>query len=232
MGSFRPCYTVWAFCLPTTSTWLTMFSWESLPIETWSEILYFVASSGLENLAMVCETCSQLMSIARPMLYRDLTLKTSTEGIEPNLSAADTFSLLARDVDLARSVRTLTLDAAAESEFEITDTPILVHTASLKNMSLLKRLTILGNVFREADDDMKAEFIEALCCLPVKELHFPSPFCFYPFSPDQFGRIVNLKSIECYSQIDYHGESSCFVICIFLDFLPRGFCPTMPTIAL
>ncbi|KAF7360548.1 WD-REPEATS-REGION domain-containing protein [Mycena venus] len=143
----------------------------SLPPETWLEIAHFVKSYSLENLADLSLASSRLMSIARPVF-----------------------------------VRTLTLDATEEEEYEIVDTPILVDTASLRNMSQLKRLRILGRVFIRADEDLKEGYIEALCGLQLEELSFPWPYCFYPFSEDQFKRITDLKSIECYSEVDYHED--------------------------
>ncbi|KAJ7077594.1 hypothetical protein C8R43DRAFT_356396 [Mycena crocata] len=184
-----------------------MSNWMSLPVETWLEISTLVRSSSVRDLADLCLACSQLMSIARSVLYCDLTLKTTFE-VEPNLAALETFTLLTRDVDLARSVRKLTLDGG-EEEFEINDTPILVHIASLKNMSQLKELTIIGDIFRCADEDMKAQFIETLKGLPLEELNFlPPGRCFYWFSEDQFAQIRNLKRIHCYSEIDEHGAFS------------------------
>ncbi|KAJ6588345.1 hypothetical protein B0H19DRAFT_1098860 [Mycena capillaripes] len=181
-----------------------MASWTLLPVEIWLEISHFVRSSGLRNLANLSHTCSQLALIARPILYSDLTLNTVTQELERNLSAAHTFSLLARDVYLARSVRSLTLDGRAEA-YEINETPILVHPASLRNMSQLRQLTIIGRVFDKADEDLKMAFIQALCGLPLEGLSIPSPGgCFYMFSEDQFGQIANLKSIKCYSDIDEH----------------------------
>ncbi|KAJ7146421.1 hypothetical protein C8R44DRAFT_757390 [Mycena epipterygia] len=178
-----------------------MANWMSLPVETWLEISNIVRFSSVQDLADLCLTCSQLMSIARPILYCDVILSTIAD-LEPNLAALETFSLLARDPDLARSVRKLTLDAAAE-ELEYNDTPILVDIASLKNMTQLKTLTIIGEVFRHAGEAMKSEFIETLGGLPLEELSFPGPGgCFYHFSEEQFAQIANLKSIECYSEID------------------------------
>ncbi|KAJ7696734.1 hypothetical protein B0H17DRAFT_1052851 [Mycena rosella] len=181
-----------------------MSVWMSLPVETWLEISHLVRSSSLQDLADLCLTCSQLMCIARPILYCDVTLMSTAE-VEPNLAAAATFSLLARDEDLARSVRKLTLDAAEDQELDINQTPILVHIASLKNMTQLKSLTATGAIFRYADEDLKAEFIETLSGLPLEEINFPCPGdCFYHFSEDQFAKIANLKSIACYSENDEH----------------------------
>ncbi|KAJ7447210.1 hypothetical protein FB451DRAFT_1290673 [Mycena latifolia] len=179
-----------------------MSNWMSLPVETWLETSHLIRSSSTRDLADLCLTCSQLMSIARPILYSDLTLKTTFE-VEPNLSAADTFSLLARDEDLARSVKKLTLDGS-EEELEINDTPILVHIASLRNMKQLKSLKIIGAIFLHADENLKAEFIEVLTGLSLEELSLPSPTSFYHFSEDQFAQIANLKSIEAHSEIDLH----------------------------
>ncbi|KAJ6601117.1 hypothetical protein DFH09DRAFT_1270962 [Mycena vulgaris] len=180
-----------------------MAHWMSLPVETWLEISHFVRSSTLRDLADLCLTCSHLMAIARPILYCEVTLMTTFE-VEPNLAAAETFSLLARDAELARSVKKLTFDAA-EEELEINDTPILVHIPSLRSMTQLKSLTIIGDILRYADEDLKAEFIDALKGLPLEELIFKAPGgCFYWFSEDQFAQIANLKSIECYSEVDQH----------------------------
>ncbi|KAJ7744698.1 hypothetical protein B0H16DRAFT_989137 [Mycena metata] len=176
-----------------------MVDWTSLAVEIWVEIATLLPSSDLVDLV---PTCSQLTSITRPILYRDLRLTTIFE-VEPNLAAADTFALLTRDAELARNVRTLTLDGAEEEDLDINDTAILVHVPSLRNMSQLKTLRIIGHIFRHAEEDTKADFIEALRCLRIEELSLPyHGGCLEMFSEDQVAQISNLKHFECRSEID------------------------------
>ncbi|KAJ7170139.1 hypothetical protein C8R46DRAFT_224583 [Mycena filopes] len=178
-----------------------MVNWMLLPVEIWVEIANLLPLSDLADLGV---TSSQVISITRPILYRDLTLNTIAD-VEPNEAAADTFALLARDPELAKSVRVLTLDGGEEEDLDINDTPILVHVASLRNMSQLKSLRIIGHIFRYADEDMKADFIDALRTLPLEELSMPyGNGCLEMFSEGQVGQIANLKHFECRAEIDLH----------------------------
>ncbi|KAJ7033432.1 hypothetical protein C8F04DRAFT_1260948 [Mycena alexandri] len=180
-----------------------MVSWMSLPVEIWVEIATLLPSSDLVDLV---STCSLLTSISRPILYRDLKLATTFE-VEPNLAAAETFSLLARDAELARNVRSLTLDGAEEEVFDVNYAAILVHVPSLRNMSQLKTLRIIGHIFYYAEEDAKADFIEALQCLRIEELSLQyEGGCLEMFSVDQVGQISNLKRFECRSEIDLLGK--------------------------
>ncbi|KAJ7083362.1 hypothetical protein B0H15DRAFT_802831 [Mycena belliarum] len=181
-----------------------MTDWMSLPVETWVEILHFVRSSSTRDLADLCLTCSDLSSIARPVLYNDLTLYTTTPECEPNLSAQTTLALLARDEALSRSVRRLTLNGAQDSELDINDAAILAHIASLRNMKQLMCLKIIGAVFLYAAEDLKAEYVQVLAGLPLEELSLPFPGCFPDFSEQHFAQFANLKSIDCYTDVDHH----------------------------
>jgi hypothetical protein len=156
---------------------------------------------------------SHFLSIARPVLYSRLKLGTEAAA-EPNESAEDTLTLLARDADLARSIEALTLDAQNTDVLEDPETPPnLVHIDALKSMTRLKRLTLDGDVFRPNSNDEITQFFEVLGDLPLQELRIfqgKYPACFYRIPADHFTRIKNLRNMELSVEYDESGKSPFF----------------------
>ncbi|KAJ6631512.1 hypothetical protein B0H10DRAFT_498200 [Mycena sp. CBHHK59/15] len=176
-----------------------MLFWITLPVEIWLRISNSLAPRELANL---CLACSQLLSIARPILYRDVTIRAESDA-EANWAAEDTFALLAQDEDLAQSVVDLTLNGQKECLEPEDEVPSLVHIEVVKNLKGLKRLTLIGPVFCEEDEETKDGFVEALHDLHIEELYIPPPGGFVlGLSAEQLARITNLKSIDCYADID------------------------------
>ncbi|KAJ7456971.1 hypothetical protein FB451DRAFT_1407020 [Mycena latifolia] len=179
-------------------------SWLSLPVELWLHVLGFQIL--LRDLGELCLTCSQLLSVARPVLYRHTILVAETR-LHPNFAVAETFALLARDADLARSVRELTLDSRSTSEAYYRN-PGLVHIASLRQMTQLKRVTIMGDISRHAGAETISQFIQILHDLHLDDLRFPSPGIrgfILAVKPAQLVQLANPKRIECNLGVDYNG---------------------------
>ncbi|KAJ7699346.1 hypothetical protein B0H17DRAFT_1049498 [Mycena rosella] len=177
--------------------------WLSLPVELWLHILSF--QIRLRDLGELCLTCSQLLSITRPVLYHHLTL-VAERHLHANLAVADTFALLADD-HLARSVRELTLDSRSTSEAYYRN-PGLVHVSSLRNMTQLKRVTIMGDISRHAGTETIAQFIKILHDLHLDELRFPVHGVrgfILAIKPAQLVQLANPKRIECNVGVDYNG---------------------------
>ncbi|KAJ7146166.1 hypothetical protein C8R44DRAFT_897676 [Mycena epipterygia] len=170
-------------------------NWLSLPVEIWLHILGL--RIPLRDLGELCLACSQLLSITRPILYRNLTL-TAEKHLRPNFAVIDTFALLARDADLARSVRELTLDSQSDLEAYYRN-PGLVDIGSLQNLTQLKRLTIIGDIARHAGMGTISKMIQILHDLQLDELRFPAPgaraFMLAP-KPAQLGQLANPQNIE------------------------------------
>ncbi|KAJ7070242.1 hypothetical protein B0H15DRAFT_870990 [Mycena belliarum] len=184
--------------------------WLSLPVEIWLHILGFRIS--LHDLGVLCLTCSRLLSIARPTLYRHLIL-LSQKDLHPNLSVTDTFALLARDAELARSVRELTLDSHSTSETYYRN-PGLVQIPSLRNMTQLKRVTIIGDISRHAGAATIGQFIQILHGLQLEELRFPSPDArrfMLAVKPEHLVQLANPKRIECNLGVDNGLLASCYL---------------------
>ncbi|KAJ7054744.1 hypothetical protein C8F01DRAFT_1162750, partial [Mycena amicta] len=146
-------------------------SWQTLPLEIWlTDILPLLHPA---NLASLCVTCSSLLALTRPLLYHTVVLKSERIG-RPNPFITPVFSLLARDSSLARNVRALTLDATAVSAEQYAQNPSLVDPASMENMTQLKRLTIVGDISRQATRRDVQRFIEMIHGLNLDELCFRS----------------------------------------------------------
>ncbi|KAJ6578822.1 hypothetical protein DFH09DRAFT_1276250 [Mycena vulgaris] len=179
-------------------------NWLSLPVEIWLHILGF--RIPLRDLGELCLTCSQLLSISRPILYRHPTLVAETQ-LHPNLAVTETFALLARDADLARNVRELTLDSRSTSEAYYRN-PGLIHIPSLRNMTQLKRITIMGDIARHAGTETVNKFIQILHELQLDELLFPMPGVrgfILAINPAQLGQLANPKRIQFHVGVDYNG---------------------------
>ncbi|KAJ7054723.1 hypothetical protein C8F01DRAFT_1162697 [Mycena amicta] len=146
-------------------------SWQTLPLEIWlTDILPLLHPA---NLASLCATCSYLLALTRPLLYHTVVLKSERIG-RPNPFITAVFSLLARDAYLANNVRALTLDATAVSVEQYAQNPGLVDPASMENMTRLKRLTIVGDISRQATRRDVHRFIEIIHTLSLDELCFRS----------------------------------------------------------
>ncbi|KAJ6554501.1 hypothetical protein B0H19DRAFT_1153790 [Mycena capillaripes] len=177
-------------------------NWLSLPVEIWLHVLDL--KLPLRDLAGLCLTCSQVLSITRPVLYHHLTLtaekKLAPTSAVPNSAVLDTFSLLVRDPGLARSVRELTLDSRSRTESYVRN-PGLIDVASLRNLTQLKRVTIIGNISRVAGRRDIDNFIQILHDLQLDELRLPAPGA-RPFivalTPAQLAQLGNAKRIEFY----------------------------------
>ncbi|KAJ7835946.1 hypothetical protein B0H14DRAFT_2795167 [Mycena olivaceomarginata] len=171
-------------------------NWLSLPVEIWLQILGL--KIPLRDLAELCLTCYHFLSIARPVLYRHVTL-TAEKDSHPNRAVTNTFALLSRDVDLALRVREMTLDSHSRSEFYFQN-PGLVDVPSLRNLRELKRLTIIGDISRHATRTAMASFIKILHDLELDELRFPSPGRDFrpfilPLTTAQLSQLANPKHI-------------------------------------
>ncbi|CAK5271532.1 unnamed protein product [Mycena citricolor] len=146
--------------------------WIDLPVEIW---LYIVDRyHNTREIAKLCSTCRQNLALFRPILYRDLVLKAETSACQPNDAVADTLELLSRDKALASHVRALTLDATSYSENYYRN-PNLIHIRSLENMTQLKRVTLVGDLSRNASPTSVDVFIQILAKLCLDEISFPSP---------------------------------------------------------
>ncbi|KAJ7153429.1 hypothetical protein C8R43DRAFT_1001899 [Mycena crocata] len=177
--------------------------WLSFPVEIRLYILSLPISG--RDLGNLCLTCSQLLSITRPILYRHLTLVAEKNRL-PNPAGEITLSLLARDADLAQSVRELTLDSSSSSETYFRN-PGLVHIASLKNLTQLKRITIMGDISRHAGTQTMSHFTQILHDLELDELRIPTPGArkfLLALKPEQLLQLANAKRIELYPGFDYN----------------------------
>jgi hypothetical protein len=181
-------------------------NWLSLPVEIW---LYLLGTLKipLRDLAGLCLTCTQLLSITRPILYHHLTL-LGEKGQRPNLAVEDTFRLLDRNADLARNVHELTLDSRSNSETYFKN-PGLVHTISLQNMTRLKRLSIIGDISRHAERQILANWIQIVHSLQLDELRIPFPgarIFLLPLNTAQLAQLANPKRITFYGgPVDHNG---------------------------
>ncbi|KAJ7756317.1 hypothetical protein B0H16DRAFT_1886064 [Mycena metata] len=174
-----------------------MPDWLSLPVEIWLHILDL---QRLRHLTRLCLTCSQLLAITRPVIYRHLYLSSETKHQTPNALVDDTFALLARDLNLAQSVRELTLDSYSNSESYVRN-PGLLHPDSLRNMTELKRVTLIGDVSRRAGREEMADFIQILHTLQLDELKIPAPGArafLLALNPWQLVQLGNPKRIALY----------------------------------
>ncbi|KAF8192766.1 hypothetical protein K438DRAFT_1969893 [Mycena galopus ATCC 62051] len=170
-------------------------NWLSLPVEIWLQILGL--EIHLRDLAEFCLTCYHFLSIARPVLYRHLTLKAEKNISSPNFAVKTTFALLAREPDLALHVRELTLDSYSQFTSYVRN-PDLVDLPSLRNLTQVKRVTIIGDISRHATRSTMADFVQILHNLQLHELRFPSPSV-RPFilalSSAQLTQLANPKRI-------------------------------------
>ncbi|KAJ6463518.1 hypothetical protein C8R45DRAFT_1026028 [Mycena sanguinolenta] len=146
----------------------------ALPVEIWLQILGL--KIPLRDLADFCLTCSGFLAITRPILYRHLTLAAEKKDLEssPNSAVTDTFALLAHDPELALAVRELTLDSHSIS-LAYTRNPDLLDLSALRNLTQVKRVTLIGNISRLATRTTVAHFVELLHNLHLDTLRFPSP---------------------------------------------------------
>ncbi|KAJ7630068.1 hypothetical protein DFH06DRAFT_705767 [Mycena polygramma] len=170
--------------------------WLSLPVEIWFCILDLIP---LRDVATFCLTSSRVLSIARPPLYHNLTLVAEKQS-QPNPAVLDTFALLARDADLARHVQELTLDSCSKFESYYRN-PDLMHIASLRNFTQMKRVTIIGDVSRRAGRATINTFINILHDLQLDELRFPAPGVrafILPLSAPQLAQLGNAKCMTIY----------------------------------
>ncbi|KAJ7161029.1 hypothetical protein C8R46DRAFT_1106289 [Mycena filopes] len=152
-----------------------MLDWLSLPVEIWLHILGL--QQPLRNLTALCLTCSRLLSVARPVFYRQLHL-VAEKNRTPNVAVLETFALLARDTDLAQSVRELTLDSHSTSESYVKN-PGLVHVDSLRNMTQLKRVTVIGDMNSISLTPGARAFVLALTPLQLTQLANPKHIEFF-----------------------------------------------------
>ncbi|KAJ7042921.1 hypothetical protein C8F04DRAFT_57121 [Mycena alexandri] len=174
-----------------------MPDWLSLPVEIW---LHTLDLQPLRHLTALCLTCSQLLTITRPILYRHLYLTSETKNRTPNAAVDETFGLLARHPNLAQSVRELTLDSRSDSESYVRN-PGLLDADSLRNMTQLKRVTIIGDVSRRAGRQEMANFIQILHDLRLDELQIPAPGArafLLALSSSQLVQLANPKRIAFY----------------------------------
>jgi hypothetical protein len=181
-------------------------NWLSLPVEIWLHVLGF--RIPLRDVGKLCLTCSQLLSIARPILFRHPILVAERNG-HPNLAVAETFTLLAHDAELAQSVRELTLDSRSTSEAYYRN-PGLVHIPSLQNLTHLKRVTIMGDIARHAGTRTISKFIQILHDLQLDELRFPVPGVrafVVALEPALLAQLANPKRVEFNQGSDHNGTS-------------------------
>ncbi|KAJ7454929.1 hypothetical protein B0H11DRAFT_1926267 [Mycena galericulata] len=181
-----------------------MSPWFSLPVEVWLQILGLRIC--LRDLGALCLTSSQMLSITRPVLYRHLSLVAEIQ-LQSNVSVRETFALLARDAVLARSVRDLTLDSGSRQHTYYRN-PGLLDIPSLRNMTQLKRVTIIGDLSRHAGSKDIVEFIQILHDLRLDELRFPAPGArafILGLKRPQLEQLANPKRIECYMGVDNQG---------------------------
>ncbi|KAJ7456972.1 hypothetical protein FB451DRAFT_599402 [Mycena latifolia] len=191
-----------------------MPDWLSLPVDIWLHVLDLPIC--LRDLGELCLTCSQLLSITRPILYRHLSLAPESPT-HPNFAVAGLFALLARDDDLARRVRELTLDYRAVSKPYYCH-PGEAHIAALPlwNLTHLKRITILGNISRDAWPETIIKFIQTLHDLHLDELrllHGRSIIIsprdvrnfILPLHPAQLAQLANPRRIEWHVGSDFDG---------------------------
>ncbi|KAF7369828.1 BHLH domain-containing protein [Mycena venus] len=173
-------------------------NWLSLPVEIWLQI--FSLRIPLRDLAGFCLTCSHFLSITRPILFHKLTLTAEKKDQSPNSAVVATFTLLANNADLARSVRELTLDSHSQSASYFRN-PGLVDIHSLRNMTQLKRVTIIGDISRHAARSDMASFLQILYNLQLDELRIPSPgarLFILPLGPAELDQLANPKRITFY----------------------------------
>ncbi|KAJ7767388.1 hypothetical protein DFH07DRAFT_326893 [Mycena maculata] len=194
----------------------------SLPVELWLYILSLRVH--LRDLAALCLTCSQLLSISRPILFRHLTLRAEN-SLGPNFAVIETFALLTRDKDLACSVRELTLDSRSAAPESYYRNPGLVHIASMRNLTQLKRVTIIGDISRHAGAKIMIEFVQILHDLQLDELRFPAPgvraFILELGHIDlAFEQFANPKRLEFYMGVDHHGLLALCLLRIFTAATP------------
>ncbi|KAF7373609.1 BHLH domain-containing protein [Mycena sanguinolenta] len=180
-------------------------NWLSLPVEIWLRILSLEIL--LRDLAEFCLTCSGFLSITRPILYRYLTLTAEKRDSTPNLAVTNTFALLARDPDLALTVRELTLDSHSKSQ-SYSRNPDLLNLPALRNLTQLKCVTLIGDISRLATRTTVAHFVEILHNLHLDTLRFPSPNV-RPFilalNPAQLAQLANPRHLVLHAgQADHN----------------------------
>ncbi|KAJ7270668.1 hypothetical protein B0H12DRAFT_1093319 [Mycena haematopus] len=177
-------------------------NWLSLPVEIWLQILALIP---LRDLAEFCLTCSCFLSIARPVLYRHLTLRAEKRDSisSPNFAVTNTLALLARDQDLALAVRELSLDSSSKSE-EYFRNPNLLDLPALRNLTQVKHVTLIGNISRCATRTNVAHFVEILHKLKLDTLQFPVPSV-RPFilalNNAQLAQLSNAKHITVHAGV-------------------------------
>ncbi|KAJ7607331.1 hypothetical protein FB45DRAFT_948083 [Roridomyces roridus] len=174
--------------------------WLGLPVEIWLHILAFRSS-----LPELCRTCSQLLSLARPIMYSHLVVQAE-RLLRPNEFVADTFALLGENAELAASVRKLTLNAFSRREGYFIN-PGIIDIPSLWNMTRLKSVTIIGDISRQATRNQIAQFVQILHGLQLDELRFVAPGSrafLLGLQPEQLTLLANAKVIECYMGVDYN----------------------------
>ncbi|KAJ7222244.1 hypothetical protein GGX14DRAFT_388069 [Mycena pura] len=191
--------------------------WLSLPVEIW---LFLCARLRARDLAELCRTCSQLLLISRPILYRTLNL-AAEKNRKPNEVVKYTFSLLARDRELAQSVRELTLNSSSSSKAYRNHW--LVDLASMQNMTQVKRLTITDDISHAGVRTWTVgQLVQMLHDWNLDELRFPAPGArefFLLCNNAQLIQLANAKRIILYLMFG-HG----LIIIMVNRLLPRLEC--------
>ena len=151
----------------------------------------------MSDLARFSVTSSYFLIVVRPLYYRVLVLKPRV--------CAPTWTLLARDEELASSVSELTLDACKQRIFigtggRTSGPQLFIDLDALANLTSLKRITLIGTVFKTAEEQSNFGRI-----VSVKSRRTLKAFTFKispaSDSPDSwpgvdFGTLADLRTIE------------------------------------
>ena len=182
-----------------TSAIITGSALHKIPFDVWSIIGSFSTRSDLARFSV---TSSYFLSVVRPLFYQVLVLKPRV--------CAPTWTLLARDEELASSVSELTLDACKHRIFGSDDRPSLagpqlfIDLDALANLTSLKRITLIGTVFKTAEEQSNfGHIVSVKSRKTLKTFTFEiSPASDSPESwPGvDFGTLADLRTIEWFAR--------------------------------
>ncbi|KAJ7581953.1 hypothetical protein C8J56DRAFT_1168537 [Mycena floridula] len=129
------------------------------PDEVWLHIACHLQQT--KDLSTFSRTSTRFLPIARSLLYRKVRLSVVHGEWEPRSRyGPDTLALLAREPSLARC--TTELELANYPQTGTAQFSGLVNPGALANMTNLRKLTLVGSVFIDAEEPIVDEWIAAL----------------------------------------------------------------------
>ncbi|KAL0563394.1 hypothetical protein V5O48_018674 [Marasmius crinis-equi] len=149
-----------------------------LPAELWYTIAGHLTQKDIVQLS---HTNSRACTILRPLCYRRVFLTATSIDV--------TFALLARDESLAAVVAELSL-FGLDSE----QPPLLINLAAMKNLTGLRKLEIVNDVFG-TNEKTAAAFFDAVCNLASLE-ELSITMASSSGYKGQLGKIIGLKTIK------------------------------------